>query len=187
MCVQDHLVTTGSSTGWSCSPPTWSVLPSTRSSPLRVPSAGGEVRIGGVVDRNGEPVQFDLRDGSEDTVRLLDLLPLLLGAEETDSLVVVADTPDRNLQTRVVEGLLHDFLKTCTPESRRQFVFTTSDVNLLSPETFRRDELWVVDKHLSGELSLSAPAEIKDMCHPSRHDIRKLCVEGALGNIPPSR
>lgn len=137
------------------------------------------MRIGGVVDRNGEPVQFDLRDESDDTVRSLDLLPLLLGAEETDSLVVVTDTPDRNLQTRVVEGLLRDFLKTCTPESRRQFVFTTSDVNLLSPETFRRDELWVVGKRPSGESSLSAFADFKDVRR--RCDIRKLYLEGAFG------
>lgn len=206
MCVQDHLVTTGSSTGWSCLPPTGSFLPSTRSPPLRAPSADGTVCIGDTVlsieddelvttklivlhiGRNGEPVRFDLCDKSEGTVRLLDLLPHLLEAEETDGLAVVADTSDRSLQTQIFEGIRCDFLKTGTPESRRQFVFTTSDVNLLTQETFRRDELWVVDKRPSGESSLCALAEVKGMRRPSRpNDFRKLCVEGALGNVPPSR
>lgn len=134
--------------------------------------------------RDGKPVGFALSDESEGVVRLLDLLPLLLESEETEGLTVVADAPERSLHTRVFDGLLHDFPATCTPKSRRQFVFTAYDVNLLSKETFRRDELWAVDKRPSGESSLSAFADFKDVRR--RCNIRKLYLEGAFGGVPPS-
>lgn len=134
--------------------------------------------------RDGKPVGFALSDESEGVVRLLDLLPLLLESEETEGLTVVADAPNRSLHTRVFEGLLRDFLATCTPKSRRQFVFTAYDVNLLSEDTFRRDELWAVAKRPSGESSLSAFADFKDVRR--RRDIRKLYLEGAFGGVPPS-
>ena len=134
--------------------------------------------------RDGKPVKFELSDESEGVARLLDLLPLLLESDKTEGLTVVADAPDRSLHARVFDGLLHDFLETCTPKSRRQFVFTAYDVNLLSKETFRRDELWAVAKRPSGESSLSAFADFKDVRR--RRDIRKLYLEGAFGGVPPS-
>lgn len=132
---------------------------------------------------DGKLVGFALSDESEGTVRLLDLLSLLLESEETEGLTVVADAPDRSLHTQVFEELVRDFLATCTPKSRRQFVFTAYDVNLLSEDTFRRDELWAVDKRPSGESSLSAFADFKEVRR--RRDLRKLYLEGAFGGVPP--
>ena len=110
-------------------------------------------------------------------------IQVLLESEETEGLTVVADAPDRSLHTRVFEELVREFLETCTPKSRRQFVFTAYDVNLLSEDTFRRDELWAVEKRPNGESSLSAFADFKEVRR--RRDLRKLYLEGAFGGVPP--
>lgn len=135
-------------------------------------------------NQNGEPVKFTLRDESDGTVRLLDLIPAIVNTGNNGNLVIIVDEMDSSLHTKVLEQLILYFLGKCNPDSRRQLIFTTHDVNIMTQETFRRDELWMINKYRNGESSLYSISEFKGVRHDK--DIRKIYLEGAFGAIPGS-
>ena len=83
---------------------------------------------------HGENIRFQLSEESNGTKRLLDLIPEL----------------DRSLHTQLPEWLQKYFLDVCHADSRNQLIFTTHDVNILTQDIFRRDELWGIDKNPDG-------------------------------------
>lgn len=132
--------------------------------------------------KNGDPLIFSLQDESDGTVRLLDLIPAVVKPGNNKNLVVIVDEMDRSLHTKVLEELVRFFLNKCNQDSRGQLIFTTHDVNIMTQETFRRDELWLVNKYQNGESSLYSLGEFKGVRKDK--DIRKIYLEGAFGAIP---
>lgn len=96
---------------------------------------------------HGENIRFQLSEESDGTKRLWDLIPALAKLKKGQGTVFVIDELDRSLHTQLPEWLLKYFLDVCHADSRNQLIFTTHDVNILTQDLFRRDELWGIDKN----------------------------------------
>lgn len=132
---------------------------------------------------DGTEVRFDIRQESDGSRRVLDLLPafLELSAKSSKSVFVI-DEIDRSLHTLLTRRLLEAYLANCTPESRAQLLMTTHDVLLMDQELLRRDEMWVAERDAAGSSNLYSFSEYKDVRYDK--DIRKSYLQGRLGGIP---
>lgn len=131
----------------------------------------------------GEPVKFGMDYESDGSRRVIDLLPVFLDLCVANSRkVYVIDELDRSLHTLLTRHLLEGFLSSCSPDSRAQLLFTTHDVLLMDQELLRRDEMWITERTVSGESSLTSFSEFKDVRYDK--DIRKSYLLGRLGGIP---
>ena len=125
---------------------------------------------------------FSLVEDCEGTRRLLDLIPAFVELRMKQNFVYVIDELDRSLHTQLLEWLIQYYLNSCGEGSRSQLIFTTHDVNLLTQNIFRRDELWGVQKNFAGESDLYSFREFKDIRQDK--DIRKIYLNGLIGAVP---
>ena len=133
-------------------------------------------------DSNGNSIKFDLKQESEGSRRLLDILPAFIDLEHRDCRkVYVIDELDRSWHYELSNHLLGIYLSRCSKASRAQLIFSTHDLLLMDQSLFRRDEMWIVERDVYGASDLSSLS-----CSNIRYDkdILKLYLQGALGGIP---
>ena len=126
----------------------------------------------------GEEVQFDIREESDGTRRMLDLLPgfaNLTGREQ----VIVIDELDRSLHPRLSYELLRLFL--ADSGNRSQIIATTHEENLLNLELLRRDEIWLIEKDPGGASQLYS---LEEFAPRYDKDIERGYLMGRFGAIP---
>jgi AAA15 family ATPase/GTPase len=136
-------------------------------------------------NERGEEVPFSFADESDGTRRLFDLLPAFLHLEENLPQVIVIDELDRSLHSLLTRNLLEHFLARHAGSSRSQLIFTTHDMQLMTQDIFRRDEIWITERDQFGASKLVAFSEFKDVRKDK--DIRKSYLQGRLGGIPKIR
>jgi uncharacterized protein len=96
---------------------------------------------------------FDLSEESTGTMKLVGLAGIVAEALE-DGSVIIMDELDKNLHpllTRMIIGLFHN------PEFNQknaQLILSTHDVSLIDLTLFRRDQIMLVDKDVSGKSSV---------------------------------
>jgi uncharacterized protein len=135
------------------------------------------------LDSNGKEIKFEMRQESDGSQRIIDLLPAFLEIAELDSnKVYVIDEVDRSLHTLLIRRLLEAYLSTCSNSSRSQLLFTTHNVLLMDQDLLRRDEMWITERSSQGTSSLLSFSEYKDV--RSDKDIKKSYLQGRLGGIP---
>ncbi len=128
-------------------------------------------------------IKFEIRQESDGTSRIIDLLPAFLELSQPQACkVYMIDELDRSLHSLLVRSLLENYLSTCNPESRSQLLFTTHDVLLMDQELMRRDEMWVAERDGEGSSALIPFSEYKDIRNDK--DIRKSYLQGRLGGVP---
>lgn len=130
----------------------------------------------------GNLVKFDLRQESEGSLRLLDILPAFIDLEKQNShAVYVIDELDCSWHYALSRRLLGIYLSNCSENSRTQLLFSTHDLLLMDQDLFRRDEMWITERKEDGSSTLFSLA-----CCNIRYDkdIRKMYLQGALGGIP---
>jgi AAA15 family ATPase/GTPase len=133
--------------------------------------------------QGGQEVKFEMRQESDGSQRIIDLLPAFLAAAASDSSkVYVIDEVDRSLHTLLTRQLFEGYLSCSGADTRSQLLFTTHDVLLMDQKLFRRDEMWVVERNPQGESSLMAFSEYKDIRYDK--DIRKSYLQGRFGGVP---
>jgi AAA15 family ATPase/GTPase len=111
-------------------------------------------------ERPGDtPVNFDLANESDGTVRLLDLAPILF-RWPTDSVFVV-DELDRSLHTLLSGWFVEHFIRHTGGSADLQLLFTTHDTNLLDLRQLKPDSIWFAEKSRAGATSLHSLAEYK--------------------------
>lgn len=93
-------------------------------------------------------MQFDLDEESDGTQRLIDLLPMLFAVGRNPSIYFV-DEIDRSLHTKLSQFLLDEFVDS-EKDGYNQIIFTAHDVNLINLRSFRQDEIWFIEKIISG-------------------------------------
>ncbi|MBN1905587.1 MAG: ATP-binding protein [Deltaproteobacteria bacterium] len=134
-------------------------------------------------DSSGNEIRFDMKQESDGTQRVIDLIPAFLElAPSSNEKVFVIDEIDRSLHTLLTRELLNGYLESCAPETRSQLLLTTHDVFLMDQRLFRRDEMWVTERDNEGRSSLLAFSDYKDVRYDK--DIRKSYLQGKLGGIP---
>jgi hypothetical protein len=132
-------------------------------------------------DRN--EVKFELKDESDGTLRMIDLLPAFNAISQPGvNRVYIIDELDRSLHTLLTRQLLESYLSGCSEESRSQLLFTTHDALLMDQDLLRRDEMWVTERDKDGSSDLIAFSEYKEIRNDK--DIRKSYLQGRLGGVP---
>ena len=124
---------------------------------------------------------FDLREESTGTMKLVGLAGIVAQALE-DGSVIVIDELDKNLHpllTRMIIGLFHN------PDFNRknaQLILSTHDVSLIDLTLFRRDQIMFIDKDLSGKSSIK---KLSDFIGISRvKSLEKWYLAGMFNAVP---
>ena len=151
---------------------------------------GGELKMRRIVSvhraADGREVHLAMSAESDGTLRLLDLLPAFFTLGDASAKkVYVIDELDRSLHPTLMEYLIRLFLQSAGAGTRSQILFTTHNVQLLTQDIFRRDEMWLVRRDSEGVSELVSLGDFKDIRFDK--DIRKSYLEGRLGGIPHIR
>lgn len=132
---------------------------------------------------DGTKTKFDIRQESDGSQRIIDLLPSFLELSEIQSKkVIVIDEVDRSLHALLIRRLIEGYLARCSADSRSQLLFTTHNVLLMDQNLLRRDEMWIAERNEQGASNLLSFSEYKDVRYDK--DIRRSYLQGRLGGIP---
>lgn len=129
---------------------------------------------------NSQSVEFDLEDESDGTQRLLDLLPMLFAMDKKNRSIYLVDEIDRSIHTKLSKYLLKLFLEN-SEDSNSQIIYTAHDVNLIDLDSFAQDEIWFVEKKLTGETSIKP---MSDFDIREDVDVLKAYLNGRFGAVP---
>ena len=129
---------------------------------------------------NSKSVEFDLEDESDGTQRLLDLLPMLFSIDKKNRSIYLVDEIDRSLHTKLSKYLLKLFLENSN-DANCQIMYTAHDVNLIDLDDFAQDEIWFVEKKLTGETTIKP---MSDFDVKGDQDILKAYLNGRFGAVP---
>lgn len=124
---------------------------------------------------NNSEYSFGAYDESDGTIRVLELLDILL----TDNKVYLIDELDSSLHPLLVEGLLKLFLES---NNTNQLIITTHELKTLDFDLIRRDEIWFAEKSEEGSTRIYSLEEFKDVARFDRK-IDKAYLEGRFGAI----
>ena len=132
---------------------------------------------------DGTEVRFEIRQESDGSLRVIDLLPAFIDlSAQVSQRVYIIDEIDRSLHPLLIRQLLETYLDSCSEETRTQLLLTTHNVMLMDQQLLRRDEMWVAERDGAGVSSLFSFSEYKDVRYDK--DIRKSYLQGRMGGIP---
>jgi hypothetical protein len=124
-----------------------------------------------------EVALMDMSEESDGTLRLLDLAPILTLPEQRTRVFVV-DELDRSLHPSLCYDLIERFFQ--QPGSS-QLIVTTHEINILTFDLMRRDEIWFVEKNEQG---MSKMYSLEEFTPRYDKDIRRGYLLGRFGAIP---
>lgn len=122
-------------------------------------------------------VLFSLSEESDGTIRVLDLLEILLSGENK---TYVVDELDRCLHPSLTYKFIETFLQKAK-KSNIQLIVTTHESRLMDFDLLRRDEIWFVNKKRSGKTELYSLEEYNERFDKK---IDKAYLEGRYGGVP---
>ena len=125
-------------------------------------------------------VYFSLKEESDGTARLLDLIEILL--QVSNNSVFVIDEIDRYLHPVMTTRIIELFLKMAETRNT-QLVITTHESRLLASEILRNDEICFVVKNKNGE-SILNPLEKYQLRADKK--VYAALFDGTLENVLPS-
>lgn len=128
---------------------------------------------------DGQEYQLNFADESDGTKRLYDLLPAFVNCD--DNATIFIDEVDRSLHSLITQRLFSTFLEESKRCFNQQIIATTHDIQLMTQELFRRDEMWIFERREDGTMLISL-SEFEDIRYDK--DIRKSYLEGRMGGIP---
>lgn len=122
-------------------------------------------------------VLFNLDEESDGTVRVLDLLEILIAG---NGKTYVIDELDRCLHPSLTYKFVDTFLQ-LAEKKEIQLIVTTHESRLMDFNLLRRDEIWFVEKKGTGESDIYSLEE-----YNTRFDqkIDKAYLEGRYGGVP---
>ena len=124
---------------------------------------------------------FDLKEESTGTMKLVGLAGIVAQALD-DGSVIVMDELDKNLHpllTRMIIGLFHN------PDFNRknaQLILSTHDVSLIDSTLFRRDQIMLIDKDVSGSSSVKRLSEFTGISRVKQ--LEKWYMAGMFNAVP---
>lgn len=95
---------------------------------------------------------FDLKDESDGTRRIMDLIPLIIDFFKGGNVFVI-DEVERSLHPNLVKDLFEFILNKCEKVSS-QIIVTSHEATLLTQKLLRKDEIWFAVKNNRGETGL---------------------------------
>ena len=128
---------------------------------------------------HGDPdVPFDTYEESDGTLRILELIDVLLSDEK----VYIIDEIDRSLHPSLTIEFVKSFLE-LLKDKNSQLIITTHESRLLDYDILRRDEIWFTDKNEEKATELYSLEQFKDDARFDRK-IDKAYLDGRYGAIP---
>ncbi len=128
---------------------------------------------------HGDPdVPFDTYEESDGTLRILELIDVLLSDEK----VYIIDEIDRSLHPSLTIEFVKSFLE-LLKDKNSQLIITTHESRLLDYDILRRDEIWFTDKNEEKATELYSLEQFKDDARFDRK-IDKAYLDGSYGAIP---
>ncbi len=126
------------------------------------------------------PFNFDNQE-SEGTKKLLYLLGPWYDTLKNGKILLIDELDSRlhsNLTQKLVE-FFHKFNK-----KRAQLIFAVHDISILNRDTFRRDQIWFVEKNQFGVSELLSLADFKTEKVRNKSAFDKNYIQGKYGAIP---
>jgi uncharacterized protein len=134
-------------------------------------------------DSAGSKIAFDMKEESDGTRRLIDLVPAMIALTRRDSVFVI-DELDRSLHPEILHSYLANFLKYSSGRES-QLIVTTHDTTILEQPFIRRDEVWFVEKGEDHSSRVIALEEYKNS-HGGR-SLQQDYLRGRFGGVPVIR
>jgi len=131
-------------------------------------------------DKNRDEVLFEIREESDGTRRVIDLIPILMALRKDR--VFIVDEVENSLHPLLVKKLFDLVLNHNMFEgSQGQLIASTHEVHLLDIKNlFRKDEIWFIEKDRHGQSHAYSLANtnVEDL------DLLKGYLNGRFGAIP---
>lgn len=132
------------------------------------------------LNKMGEEVQFMMSEESDGTRRALDLIPAFCRVLNRNVTYII-DEVDRSLHSELTKGLFQSYHERCSADDQDQIIATTHDLQLMTQDLFRRDEMWFFERNRDGS-TLASFADFIDT--KKDKDIRKSYLDGRMGGLP---
>lgn len=128
----------------------------------------------------GNNIWFDLKEESDGTRRMVELLDLIFAAESGSSKVYVIDEIDRSLHPQLTYRLIETYLN-LVDRGDMQLIVTTHESHIMDLNLLRRDEIWFVEKNRNGESKLYSLDRFTERFDKK---VDKAYLEGRYGSVP---
>jgi AAA15 family ATPase/GTPase len=122
---------------------------------------------------------FDLRDESDGTRRIMDLIPLIIDFFKGDNVFVI-DEMERSLHPNLIYDLFDLFLSKCK-NVNSQFIVASHESTLLTQKLLRKDEIWFVVKDKLGASRLHS---LEDYSIRFDKEVRRDYLLGRYRGVP---
>lgn len=125
--------------------------------------------------------EINIDNESSGTKILFAFAPILKNVMENGKIIIV-DELERSLHPSLVELIVKFFHNPEINRGNAQLIFNTHDVNLLSLELFRRDQIWFTEKN--SEKGATDLYPLDDFSVRKKENIQKGYLNGRYGAIP---
>ncbi len=136
-------------------------------------------------DKNGHAVGnvvFELNeDESKGTRKFFAISAPILDTLKNGKILII-DELDASLHPLLTQHLIKLFHDEDINQKNAQLIFATHDTNLLKPELFRRDQIWLTEKDQYGATTIYSLAQFKNV--RKQEDFEKQYIQGKYGAIP---
>jgi AAA15 family ATPase/GTPase len=130
----------------------------------------------------GGVVLFKESKESDGTQKLFNLLPILLGGFLNGNIMIM-DELDNSFHPHIAELLIKLFNDPLINKKNAQLIFSTHNINLMTPNLFRRDQIWFADK-TNGATSIYSLDEFDKSDVKSSSPFGHWYDEGRFGALP---
>ncbi len=132
-----------------------------------------------------ELVSFDKNDESDGTVRLFEMMPLVIGALLNGSTLIV-DELDAHLHPHIIRSIVDLFHDNIANSNGGQIIFSSHNASIMSSEHMRREQILLTSK-VNGQSTVSSLDEFdKSQVRPNS-PFATFYDDGRLGAIPAIR
>lgn len=125
---------------------------------------------------------FDIRLESAGTQKLFHLAPLIVDALDSGGVLIV-DELDNSMHPFIAELIIRLFNDPEVNCGNAQLIFSTHNINLMSAEHFRRDQIWLTEKTNGSTRFYSLEDFDKKKVKP-QSPFNRWYVEGRFGAVP---
>ena len=126
------------------------------------------------------PFNFDQQE-SEGTKKLLYLLGPWYDSIQNNKVLIV-DELDSRLHSHLTKRLIEFFHK--FNDNKAQLICAVHDISILNKETFRRDQIWFIEKNQFGASELISLGDFKTDKVRNKSAFDKNYLEGKYGAVP---
>ncbi|MEP7731465.1 AAA family ATPase [Marinomonas primoryensis] len=134
------------------------------------------------IDDHFEKVLFDKDLESTGTLKLFEMLPVLLKTFEKGG-VLLLDELDNSFHPHIAELIIKLFNSKEVNKKNAQLIFSTHNLNLMSPKIFRRDQIWLTEKN-NGSTLITSLDEFNKNTVKMNSPFNKWYDDGRFGAIP---